>query len=214
MKIIVAILLSILSRFRLWLGAVVGGPIGIEIRRGIPHWRYADGTRLPIMAGGMSMMLQELKFAKGIDPAADPFDNAAVPVSDVYSLRGHGRILFVIYIGVGATGTQTLTVEACDDVVPTTQTAIAFWYREILTGDTEGAIVRAAAAGFTVTAGSSKIVLIEADAKDVAAVSGRAFVRVKQTAEPVNSPCLGGLLAILGGGPNRYIEDVNATVIV
>jgi len=167
----------------------------------------------------MSQMLQNLKFAKGLDPVVDAFDNAAVPASDVYSLRNHGRILFVIYIGVGATGTQTLTVEACDDVTPSNTTTIPFWYREILTGDTDGAITRAAAAGFTVTAGSSKIILIEADAKDVAAASvnstyGNHFVRLKQSAEPVNSPCLGGIMAILGGGPNRYIEDVNATVIV
>lgn len=166
----------------------------------------------------MTMMLERLKFAKGLDPVADAFDNAASPASDVYSLRGHGRILFVVYIGVGATGTQTWTVEACDNVTPSNTTTIPFWYREILTGDTDGAITRAAAAGFTTTAGSSKIVLVEAEAKDVAAASvnstyGNHFVRLKQSAEPVNSPCLGGILAILGGGPNRYAKSVNATVI-
>lgn len=166
----------------------------------------------------MTMMMERLKFAKGIDPVADAFDNAAAPASDVYSMRDHGRILFVIYIGVGATGTQTMTVEACDDVTPSNTTTIPFWYRQILTGDTESAITRAAAAGFTITAGSSKIVLIEADAKDVAAASvnstyGNHFVRLKQSAEPVNSPCLGGVMAILGGGPNRYTRQVNATVI-
>jgi hypothetical protein len=150
----------------------------------------------------MTMLLETLKFAKGLDPVADAFDNAATPKSDV-----------VVYIGVGTTGTQTWTVEACDDVVPTTAETIPFWYREILTGDVDGAITRAAAAGFTVTAGSSKIILIEADAKDVAAAGNYGFVRLKQSAEPVNSPCLGGILAILGGGPARYSEDVNATVI-
>lgn len=159
----------------------------------------------------MTKMLESLKFAKGIDPVADAFDNATSPATDVYALRDHGRILFVIYIGVGATGTQTWTVESCDDVVPTTTTTIPFWYREILTGDTDGAITRAAAAGFTVTAGSSKIILIEADAEDLA--DGDAFVRLAQSAEPVNSPCLGGVLAILGGAPNRYQEDVNASVL-
>ncbi len=161
----------------------------------------------------MSLLLETLKLAKGIDPVADAFDNATVPVSDVYSMRDHGRILFLVYIGVGVTGTQTWTVEACDDVVPTTTTTIPFWWREILTGDTDGAITRAAAAGFTVTAGSSKIVAFEADAKDLAA-TGRGFIRAKQTAEPVNSPCLGGLMVILGGGPNRYAKQINATVIV
>jgi len=161
----------------------------------------------------MSLMMHRLKFAKGIDPVADVFDNATVPVSDVYSMRGHGRGLFVIYIGVGATGTQTLTVEACDDVVPTNTSAIAFWSREILTGDTESAITRRAAAGFSTTAGSGKIVLLEVDAKDLAA-SGYGFVRMKQTAEPVNSPVLGGVLFIADGAPGRYDEDINATIIV
>ena len=191
------------------------------IKDRIPHWRFSDGTLLPMIVGGAGpeMMLETLKFAKGLDPVADAFDNATSPVSDVYSLRGHGRILFAIYIGAGATGTQTLTVEACDNVTPSNTTTIPFWYRQILTGDTESAITRAAAAGFTVTAGASKLILIEVDAADVAAASvnsltGNEFVRLAQSAEPVNSPCLGSIMAILGGAPNRYAEDVNATVIV
>jgi len=31
---------------------------------------------------------------------------------------------------VGATGTNTLTVEACDDTVPTNQVKVPFWYRK------------------------------------------------------------------------------------
>jgi len=161
----------------------------------------------------MTLMMEHLKFAKGLDPIADAFDGAANPASDIYSMRDHGRGLFVVYIGVGVTGTQTWTVEACDDVVPTNVSAIGFWSREILTGDTDSAITRRAAAGFTVTAGSSKIILMEVDAKDLAA-SGYGFVRCKQSAEPVNSPCLGGVLFVAGGSPNRYARQVNATQIV
>lgn len=161
----------------------------------------------------MTLMMENLHFAKGIDPVADAFDNATVPVSDVYSMRGHGRGLFVIYCGVGTTGTSTLTVEACDDVVPTNTSAIAFWYRQILTGDTHSAITRATSAGFTTTAGSSKIVLLEVDAKDLGP-SGYGFVRMKQTAEPVNSPVLGSVMFIAGGRPDRYARQVSATVIV
>ena len=158
----------------------------------------------------MSQMLQTLKFAKGIDPIADAFAGANVR-SDVYSMRDHGRALFVIYIGVGATGTSTILVNACDDVVPTTRTAIPYWSREILTGDTESAITRRAATGYVCTAGSSKIILIEVDAKDLGA--GNSFVELELD-ESVDSPCLGGVCFIGGGGPNRYIEDINATVIV
>ena len=158
----------------------------------------------------MTLMMEKLKFAKGIDPIADAFAGANVR-SDVYSLRDHGRILAVFYIGVGVTGTQAVLVNSCDDAVPTTRTTMPFWSREILTGDTESAITRRAAAGFTITAGSSKIVLIEADAKDLAA--GDSFVEFEFD-ESVDSPCLGGLHVILGGAPNRYARQVNATVIV
>ena len=79
----------------------------------------------------------------------------------------------------------------------------------------EGAVTRRAAAGFINTAGSSKIVLIEVDADDVAAASvngavGKHFVRL-HAVESVDSPILGDITIIHGEG--RYKEDVKATVI-
>ncbi len=166
----------------------------------------------------MELLMERLKFAKGIDPVADVFDNGTTPASDVVSMRGYGNVLFVIHYGVGATGTQTFTVEACDNVTPSNQTAIVFWYRQILATDVEGTLTKATTSGFTVTAGSSKIVLLEAKAADVAAASvnstvGNQFVRLKQSAEPVNSACLAGISIILGGDPSRYLEDVKSTVL-
>ena len=166
----------------------------------------------------MNLLMEQLKFAKGLDPVADAFDNATVPVSDVVSMRGYGNCLWLIYIGVGATGTSTLTIEACDNVTPSNQTAIVFWYREILATDVEGTLTKATTSGFTTTAGSSKIILLEAKADDVAAatvnsLTGNEFVRLKQTAEPVNSAVLGGIAIIQGGEPSRYLEDVKATSI-
>lgn len=158
----------------------------------------------------MALMLETLKFAKGVDPVADAFAGANVR-SDVYSMRDHGHGLFVIYIGVGATGTSTILVNSCDDVVPTTRTAIPYWSREITTGDTDGTITRRAAAGYVYTAGSSKIILIEVDAKDLAAGDG--FVELELD-ESVDSPCLGGIHFIGGGAPARYSKQINATVIV
>lgn len=157
----------------------------------------------------MTTMLETMKFAKGIDPVANAF--ASTVRSDVYSMRDHGRILFVIYCGVGTTGTSTLTVNACDDVVPSNRTAIPFWYRQILTTDVDSAITRATTAGFTTTAGSSKIVLVEADAKDMAA-SGYGFIELTAI-ESAASAVLGGVMAILGGRPARYSRQVNATVL-
>ena len=158
----------------------------------------------------MTRMLENLHFAKGIDPVADAFAGANVR-SDVYSMRAHGRGLFVIYIGVGATGTSTIIVNSCDDAVPTTRTAMPYWSREILTGDTPSAITRRAAAGYVYTAGSSKIILVEVDARDL--VSGDGFVELELD-ESVDSPCLGGVMFIAGGNPNRYARQVGATVIV
>ena len=158
----------------------------------------------------MTLMMENLHFAKGIDPVADAFAGANVR-SDVYSMRGHGRGLFVYYVGVGATGTSTILVNSCDDAVPTTRTTMPYWSREIVTGDTQGAITRRAAAGYVYTAGSSKIILIEVDAKDL--VSGDGFVELELD-ESVDSPVLGGVLFIAGGRPNRYAKAVSATVIV
>lgn len=158
----------------------------------------------------MTMLMERLKFAKGIDPIANAF--ASTVRSDVYSMRDHGRGLFVIYCGVGATGTSTITINACDDVTPSNRSAVPFWYRQILSGDTDSAITRAATTGFTTTAGSSKIILCEVDAKDLAS-SGYGFVELTAV-EVVANGVLGGVHFIGGGGPNRYSRQVNATVIV
>src|SRR3990167_2090881 len=156
----------------------------------------------------MSLILETLKFAKGIDPVADAFAGANVR-SDVYSMRDHGHALFVIYMGVGATGSSTIIVNSCDDVVPTTRTAIPYKSREITSGDTDGAITARAAAGYVYTVGSSKIILIEVDAKDLAAGDG--FVELELD-ELVNDPVLAGVLFIGGGAPARYSKQINATV--
>ena len=157
----------------------------------------------------MAIMMETLKFAKGLDPVADAFSGANVR-SDVYSMRDHGHGLFVIYCGVGATGTSTILVNSCDAASPGTRTAIGFWYREILTGDTDGTITRATSSGFTTTAGSSKIILVEVDAKDL--VAGHGFVELEAD-ESVDSPVLGGIMFIGGGAPARYSKQINATVI-
>lgn len=154
----------------------------------------------------MASMLETLHFAKGIDPVADAF--AGTKRSDVYAMRDHERLVFLFYCGVGATGSSTITVNSCDDVTPTTRTAIGFWSREVLTTDVQGAITRQAAAGFVYTVGSSKIIAIEVAAEDLA--DGDAFVEITFV-ESVDSPVLGGVLVVAGEG--RYKEDVSATIL-
>lgn len=134
--------------------------------------------------------LEGYQLIKGLDPVADAF--AGTVSTDVVDMSEFSEVAFVRYDGVGATGTSTVTVEACDDIVPTTTSAVAYHSREITTGDTEGALTSRAAAGYATTAGSSKLVaaIIREDAL---AASGYRYVRAKYV-EVVDSPVLGGVL--------------------
>lgn len=155
-----------------------------------------------------SLLMERLHFAKGLDPVADAFAGASV-VSDVINCKNLERVLFVVYVGVGATGTSTFTVEACDDVVPTNTTAIAYRSRLISTGDTEGTITDRASTGHIPTAGSSKIVLIEVDVSQLGP-TGFGYVRLK-AAESVDSPVLGSILVI---GESNQPSSLKPTAIV
>lgn len=144
---------------------------------------------------------------KGLDPVADAFSGTVT--SDVVNLEGAGHITFVLFKGVGATGTSTITVLACDDTSPTNTTAIAFHYRAYTTGDTAGTLTAATTTGFVTTAGSSQLYAIEVDAQALAA-SGYAYVQLKAV-ESVDSPVLGGILAITS--KLRYAQNVPHTQI-
>ena len=151
--------------------------------------------------------LEGYQLIKGLDPIADAF--AGTVNSDVVNVKGLSRVLFIVYAGVGATGTSTFTVEACDDVTPTNTTAVAYQSRMILTGDTEGAVTARTTAGFIPTAGSSKIILFEVKEQDLAA-SGYGYVRL-HAVESVNDPVLGGILVI---GEAKDARAIKATAIV
>jgi hypothetical protein len=140
------------------------------------------------MATGLKM--QSSSFELGIAPVADFGDTSQA--SRVVSMKNHNRVRFLVNWGVGATGTQTLQVEACDDTTPTTHTAIPFWYRVTAAGAAPGTITAAAAAGVATTAGSNQIVEVEVPAENLAAL-GYGYVRLLMT-EVVNSPMLGGIL--------------------
>lgn len=154
------------------------------------------------------LLSERLHIAKGIDPVADAF--AGTVYSDIHNMRDVEGILFVVHIGVGTTGTSTLTVEACDNVTPSNTTAIPFWYRNIASTDVNPAMTRVAATGFTTTAGSSKIVVVEARADDMGS-TGYGYARLKLV-EVANDPNLGGIIVILGDLRNK--EDAFATKLV
>ena len=145
---------------------------------------------------------------KGLDPVADAF--AGTVYSDIVSMSGHNVCQFIIYKGVGATGTSTVTVEACDDVSASNVSAVTFRHAAITSGDTHGTYTTDTTAGFTTTAGSSQIYKIDVDAQALAA-SGYEFVRLKMV-EVANDPVLGGVLINLL--EPRVNQSVQGTVIV
>lgn len=153
-------------------------------------------------------LIENLHLVKGLDPVADAF--AGTVSSDVVNLSLYGRAAWVIIKGVGTTGTSTITVEACDDVVPTNTTAVAFKYKAITTGDTTGATTSATTTGFVTTAGSSQLYIVEIDAEAIAS-TGYKYARLKAV-ESVDAAVLGGILCVLGNP--RSAQDVLASAIV
>lgn len=155
-----------------------------------------------------SRFLQNCHLVKGLDPVADAF--AGTVYSDIVNMGDYAGCTFIIYKGVGATGTSTITVEASDDVSGSTTTAIPFRYKAITSGDTEGALTAVTTAGFATTAGSSQLYAIEVDGQELGD-TGYQYCRLK-CVEVVNDPVLGGVLIEMHG--NRYAQDVPATAIV
>jgi hypothetical protein len=145
---------------------------------------------------------------KGLDPVADAF--AGTVSSDVVNMKRHAHVTFLVYKGVGTTGTSTITVEACDDVTPSNTSAIPFHYRAYTSGDTPGTLTAAASTGFATTAGSSQLYVIEVDNKALSD-SGYNYVRLKAV-EVVDSPVVGAILILLS--EPRYGQDVQASAIV
>jgi len=151
-------------------------------------------------------MLEDFHFVKGLDPVADALSGTVR--SDVVSMKISQRTYFIIHKGVGTTGTSTITVNACDNFTPSNRTAIPFRYRAITTGDTEGAVMQATAAGFDLTAGSSQVYVVEVDDRDLP----EGYPNVELTAvEVVNDPVLAGIMIMQCD--LKYASKLNATAI-
>ena len=140
-----------------------------------------------------------------IDPIADYL--AGTKTTAPLNMREAHACTFNLYWGVGATGTSTVTIEACDDTTPTNVSALAFRYRIRTATDVWGALTAATTTGFTTTAGSSQWYQIHVDADSLAA-SGYKYLRLKAV-EVVASARLGGCWAELW--PLRIQRAVTAT---
>lgn len=156
-------------------------------------------------------MMQNIHVCKGLDAVANAF--AGTVGSNVFNMQGYETCLFIYHKAVGASGTATITVEACDNISPTNHTAIPFYYKTITSGDTDSVLTKATSAGFTTTAGSSQLYLIEVRNTDLCNVASgaRSYVRLLST-EVVSSAVLGGIIGLLCNP--RIPQDVQATAIV
>jgi len=157
----------------------------------------------------MSRLIESLHLASGLAPVADAL--AGTVASDVVNMEEFGKAIFIIHKGVGATGTSTITVEACDDVTPTTTSAVEFHYKAVTATDVNGAVTAAASTGFALTAGSAQIYAIEVDAAALNA-SGYGYVRLKAV-EVVDSPVLAGILIVMAE-PRYGVASVLRTQLV
>ena len=134
--------------------------------------------------------------------------NGGVVNSDVFSMAKHSHV--DIKIGLGVTGAATtVTVEECDDFVPTATTAIAYavYKEETAGGDTLGARVAATSAGFATSANDGIFYVISIDASQL--TDGRPNLRIVFS-DPA-AATLANADAILSG--SRFAGDQNATVI-
>lgn len=145
----------------------------------------------------------QLHFVKGLDPVADAF--AGTVYSDVIEVAGQG-IGFVIYKGVGTTGTSTITINAADDAAASNETAVPFWYKRI--GTTDSGWTAATTSGFTTTAGSSDVYHI-AVAADVIGATGYGYARLKAV-ESADAAVLGCVLAYVFGG--RFVPQPTSLI--
>lgn len=141
---------------------------------------------------------------QGLAPVANAF--AGTVYSTVVKMANSAWARFILSKGVGATGTATITIEACDDAAGTNPVAIPFAY-QAYTGadDVPSAIVKATAAGFATTAGSSQLYDIQVDSQYM---QGKGWIRLKSV-EVVASAVLGGILIELED--MRYQSEIPTT---
>ena len=136
---------------------------------------------------------------------SDMFDGD--PRSDVISLHGAQRLIFMIITGA-AMGTAIVTVDGCSDVTPSTTCALTFNIREISNGDI--ATNQGDLQAYTTLGISNVIYEIEIDACQLAGCSNTPyeFARMVLT-ESSGGATEGAIVALLDG--LRNAEDILAT---
>lgn len=152
-------------------------------------------------------IIENVHFAIGLVPAADNY--IGTKDTDVVNMGNYGRCTFVIFNGAGTTGVSTVTVQAADNVTPDNRTAIAFNFKVITTNDVQGATTLATTAGFSTTAGSDDIYVIEVTSGQVQD-AGFDFVHLRLV-ETTDAAVLGGIMVMLT--EPRHAQDQTISAI-
>jgi len=134
---------------------------------------------------------------------------AGTKTTDVVNLGKYDKALWLIHKSQGNTGVTVVTVESCDNVTPSTTTAMAFDYWACTSGDTWSDMSTATTAGFTTTAGENQMYAVEVNASELSGTDK--YVRLKMV-ESTDDPVEGGVICILGGP--RFMHEVKPTAIV
>jgi hypothetical protein len=130
--------------------------------------------------------------------------------SDVFSMKGHGHCSILVSAGSTNADAGNITIAACDDFVPTNETAIDFAYYAETTaaGDTLGArTVTPAATGIDVSGNDNIMYVIEIDAAELPA--GKPNLYLKWSAP--GGATIASAMAVLSDA--RYGSDQSPTVI-
>ena len=157
---------------------------------------------------------QNNKIVNAVVPVADVFATSAE--SDVISIRGCESVVFLVMTGASVDNTNVITVLSCDDVVPSTETAIVFTVASVLTGDTNDTPTAVAATGKAFTASTAnQYYIVEVDPADVAAANSNAndaYVRCTVTEAGNAGAQVGCVVGIRTGKHNA--QGVLPTAIV
>lgn len=148
----------------------------------------------------------ERHIVQGIPPVADALSGTVY--TDVIKAIDYHTVRFILQKGVGTTGTSTLTIEACDDAAGNNPVAVTFNYQKYDNADDVPDDVQAATtAGFTTTAGSNHLYVLEVETQRL---GNKKWLRMKAV-EVVDSPVLAGVLVELL--KPRYARQVPPTAI-
>jgi hypothetical protein len=129
--------------------------------------------------------------------------------SDVFSMENYAHCTIIVQAGATNADAGNITIEECDDLNPTTDTAIVFDYYAETTdsGDTLGAKTTATVAGIDVSANDNITYVIEIDASQL--TDGYPCLQLEWSIP--GGATLGSAVAILSGA--RYAGDQSATAI-